>query len=122
MLRSSKQKQIVSGWLKVNFPSEYFYPLKFQKFLFLYESFAKIHGEETDFSNLKGYRNGPIFADVWQDYTHSAKEFESVIQTEYEKNSDWINGEWAKRAWFAAYILSDKELSEFTCRMNIWSA
>ena len=54
MLWSNERKLALSGWLNENHRSSYSSSLKLQKFLFFYECFSKVDGEEHDFSNLKG--------------------------------------------------------------------
>lgn len=122
MLESNKRKLTLCGWLKENGYAQYLDPLKLQKFLFFYEAFAKIHGEDHDFSGLYGYENGPVFTGVWADYMRSADEFERAITEVYNRNQSQVNEEWAKRALFAVSVLSDEELSDFTHRLNIWNA
>lgn len=44
---SNNRKLFLSGWLKANCPAAYSDSLKFQKFLFPYESFSKADGKCT---------------------------------------------------------------------------
>ncbi len=46
------------------------------KFLLFYEAFAKTFGEQPDFSHLRGYKKGPVFSNVWGDYTKERASFD----------------------------------------------
>lgn len=56
MICSNERKLCLSGWLKENNSTSYETPLKLQKFLLFYEAFAKVSGENPDFSHLRGYK------------------------------------------------------------------
>jgi hypothetical protein len=122
MLNSNSRKLLLCGWLKENGNAEYNSTLKLQKFLFLYESFTKINGEKADFSYLEGYKLGPVFSNVWEDYTHKRADFDTAAQKEYNSFRKQINEEQAKRSLFIVSILSDKELADLTHKLNIWKA
>lgn len=79
MIISNNRKQYLSGWLKNNYYSAYETPIKLQKFLFFYESFSKVRDQIVDFSYLKGYKKGPVFSQVWGDYTKERDEFDQCI-------------------------------------------
>lgn len=49
MLKSSKRKLALSGWLKKNDSELYNDPIKLQYFLFLYEAFSKVFDESCEF-------------------------------------------------------------------------
>lgn len=55
MIDSNERKLCLSGWLKENHHALYENPLKLQAFLLFYEAFAKVSGENSDFSHLRGY-------------------------------------------------------------------
>ena len=105
MINSSKRKLSLSGWLKENDNVSYNTSLKLQKFLFFYEVLTKIAGEQAEFNYLKGYKNGPVFSNVWGDYTKES-----------------INEERAKICSFIVGTMTEKELSDFTHLMNIWKS
>lgn len=46
--------------------------------MLFYETFSKIVEEQTDFSHLRGYKNGPVFSNVWGGYTKDREEFEAA--------------------------------------------
>ena len=122
MVYSNSRKLLLSGWLKKNGNTEYNSPLKLQKFLLFYEAFTKISGDKADFSHLRGYERGPVFSNVWGDYTHERYEFDSAAEEEYSNPQEPINEERAKKSQFIVSILSEKELSELTHKLNLWKA
>ncbi|MDT1943373.1 hypothetical protein AB6883_12750 [Carnobacterium maltaromaticum] len=119
MLNSNIRRLATAGWLKENSPSEFYEPLKLQKYLFLYETFSKIEGEEYSFEYLKGYVNGPVFSEVYGDYTYRREEFEPKIEAIDKKV---VNEEIAKKSMFLTQVLTGEELSEITHNLNIWKA
>lgn len=120
MIYSNKRKLHLSGWLQRNGINEYNSPLKLQKFLFLYEAFAKAEGDSVDFSHLRGYERGPVFSNVWGDYTKDRMEFNYAADQEFEHPQESIDADRAKRSHFIVKTLSERELSELTHKMNIW--
>lgn len=122
MVYSNSRKLLLSGWLKKNGNMEYNSPLKLQKFLLFYEAFTKINGDKADFSHLRGYERGPVFSNVWGDYTHERCEFDNAVEREYLNPKERINEERAKKSQFIVSILSEKELSELTHKLNLWKA
>ena len=120
MVFSNSRKLLLSGWLKENGNTEYNSPLKLQKFLLFYEAFAKINGDTADFSHLKGYMRGPVFSNVWGDYTHERSAFDHAAQEEYSVHREQVNEERAKRSHFIVSVLSENELSALTHKLNIW--
>lgn len=122
MVHSNKRKLQLSGWLMENGQEEYSSALKFQKFLFFYEAFTKIDGETPDWNSLKGYRNGPVFGTVLGDYTHERSAFDAAARKEYEASPEQINEIRAIKSKFITEIMSEKELSDLTHKLNIWMA
>lgn len=122
MINSNNRKLCLSGWLKHNNIQEYNTPLKLQKFLLLYESFSKVDGEYSDFSHLRGYKRGPVFSQVWGDYTKEREAFDLAAEESYAWRKSDINEERAKKCAFVVSTLSEKELSELTHKMNIWKS
>lgn len=119
---SNLRKQALSGWLSINYSTEFYSPLKLQKFLFLYESYSKIEGDTADFRTLKGYVNGPVFSDVYGDYTYRKDEYIQVIEKAFNEEVIDIDEERAKFVGFLVKILSENELSDLTHELNIWKA
>lgn len=122
MIYSNERKLCLSGWLKQEHIEEFSTPLKFQKFLLFYESFSKTLTGEGDFSNLKGYKNGPVFSNVWGDYTKEKSSFEVLATDIYNKNKQMINYEIAEKCAFLVKVMLEEELSELSHQLNIWSA
>lgn len=120
MLFSSKRKRVISGWLEKHFSSEFWSALKLQKFLFFYEVLSKIEDDNSEFRSLKGYINGPVFSDVYGDYTYRMDEFLADVAATYEEDSSIVNEERAKFSAFLVKILNQKELSDLTHEFNIW--
>lgn len=121
MINSNKRKLCLSGWLKDNYYSSYESPVKLQFFLLFYESFSKINGEKADFTYLKGDKKGPVFSQVWGDYTKERQSFDRATDISYTYNAaSEINDELAQKSAFLVRTLSDTELSELSHKMNIW--
>ncbi len=122
MINSNRRKLALSGWLRQNSRNEYDTPLKLQKFLLLYESFSKVSGERPDFGHLRGYKRGPVFSNVWGDYTKEREAFNEAAEESYRLGVIAINEERARKCAFVVGVLSENELSELTHTMNLWKA
>ena len=122
MIYSNERKLCLSGWLKENSEASYNTPLKLQKFLLLYEAFAKTSGEQPDFSHLRGYKKGPVFSNVWGDYTKERAAFNAAAVEAYEAKKDDINIERAKKCAFVVNTMTETELSQLTHKMNLWKS
>lgn len=120
MIYSNKRKLTLSGWLSETNRSAYESPLKLQKFLFFYEIYSKIDNEKADFKSLKGYKRGPVFSNVWGDYTKERVQFDIKADETYKNNKEIINIDRAKQCSFLVSILSELELSSLTHELNIW--
>lgn len=122
MIYSNERKLTLSGWLKENSFKEYDCPLKLQKYLLFYELFSKVEGEESDFSSLRGYKRGPVFSKVWGDYTKERCSFDSAAAESFKRNKQSINISRARKCAFIVGTLTEKELSELTHKLNLWSS
>lgn len=122
MIHSNKRKLCLSGWLRQNCQTEYDTPLKLQKFLLLYESFSKVSGEKPDFSHLRGYKRGPVFSNVWGDYTKEREAFNHAAEESYTSGRYDINEVRARKCAFVVRILTENELSALTHNMNLWKS
>ena len=105
LINSNDRKLSLCGWLQKTHPTEYDRTLKLQKFLFFYEVFSKVDGEKPDFSHLRGYQNGPVFSQVWGDYTKERSAFDSASIKCYNENTDSININRAEKSAFIVQIL-----------------
>jgi uncharacterized phage-associated protein len=89
--------------------------MRLQKFLFFYECFSKTEGDEFSFDELKGYKRGPVFGDVFREMKYNPDAFLSyAAESQYTINEDR-----AERAFFLMRVLGS-ELSDFTHSLNIW--
>lgn len=122
MICSNSRKRCLSGWLRQNSRPEYDALPKLQNFLLLYECFSKVSGETPDFGHLKGCRAGPVFSQVWEDYTKEKASFDSAAAGSYRSNGIAVNEGRAKKCSFVVKILSESELSELTHSMNLWKS
>lgn len=122
MVYSNERKLCLSGWLKHNNEKEYNTPLKLQKFLLFYEAFSKVSGETPDFSHLRGYKRGPVFSNVWGDYTKERDAFNHAADESYAEKRFAINEIRARKSAFVVSTMSENELSELTHSMNIWKS
>lgn len=122
VLISNSNKRAKSGWLKEHYKSGFYSPLKLQKFLFFYEMLSKVEGEKADFSYLRGYKDGPVFSDVYGDYIYRKPLFMSNVEETYENNKDIVNDDRAKLSGFLVSILNEEELSDLTHEFNVWDA
>ena len=122
MIYSNARKLCLSGWLKKYHEVEYNTPLKLQKFLLLYEAFTKVSGETPDFSHLRGYKKGPVFSNVWGDYTKERIEFNIAAAEAYDKEKNAINTSRAKKCAFVVSTMTENELSDLTHQMNLWKS
>ena len=120
MIYSDERKLSLSGWLRINAFQEYCAPLKLQKFLFFYEASAKADNLPFDFSHLRGYQRGPVFSNVWGDYTKERPEFDAASNRAFSMHPEYTDEERAKKVAFTVKTLSEAELSELTHHMNIW--
>ena len=123
MVYSNERKLTLSAWLKRHRKAEYDIPLKLQKFLFFYEAFSKVAGDDkADFDHLRGYKNGPVFSNVWGDYTKDRWDFEQAGNMCFEKYGEMVNVARALQCSFIVSTLSERELSALTHEMNIWKS
>lgn len=123
MVYSNARKLTLSAWLKRHREAEYNIHLKLQKFLFFYESFSKVAGDDkADFDHLRGYKNGPVFSNVFGDYTKERAAFERKAEACYELFGKKINPVIALQCGFIVATLSEQELSALTHEMNIWKS
>lgn len=122
MLNSNIRKLTLSGWLYANEPDVYCSPLKLQKFLFFYEAFCKVEGENYDFDRLRGYQRGPVFSQVLGDYAHEKELFSQAAQEEYNKHGQEIHENFARQSAFIVKVQSENELSQLTHQYHIWNA
>lgn len=122
MIYSNNRKRCLSGWLHQNSEIAYNTALKLQKFLLFYECFSKVSGEKADFGHLRGYKRGPVFSQVWGDYTKERAAFDKAADESYNAGKTLIDEQRAKKCAFLVCVLSEGELSELTHAMNLWKS
>lgn len=120
ILNSNTRKLELSSWLSNNQPSEFRVNLKLQKFLFFYEAFSEIDGENGDFEYLRAYPNGPVFSNVYGDYIYHSAYFFPAVQAIVAESIKNINEERAKLSGFLVKILTEEELSDLTHELDAW--
>jgi hypothetical protein len=118
MANSSERKQALVGWSYNNSCS--FSNTQLQKFLFFYECFSKIDGDDYELEGLKGYKNGPVFSAVFVGLRYEER-FKEICAEKLPLRISMINERRAKLSDFLVKILGNK-LSEFTHGLNIWAA
>lgn len=119
---SNERKLALSGWLKRHDYKSFDTPLKLQKFLFFYEGMSKADGDEYDFDKLKGYKNGPVFSQVWGDYTKERTNFENASERVIDEKEDYVNNKRAELIGFFIQTCTPDELSGITHHMNVWES
>ena len=63
MSNISDRKLALLKWLDIK--NSNYSNLQTQKFLFFYEMFQFISNKDYDITNLKAYKNGPVFSDIY---------------------------------------------------------
>jgi len=120
-VNSNERKLKLSSWLKSNQRSEFSSNLKLQKFLFFYEVFSKMDGEnDYDFNYLRAYPNGPVFSNVYGDYNYQSMAFWDNLNRISSCTIEDINETRAKLSGFLVRILNENELSELTHEFDAW--
>lgn len=117
-VNSNPRRLALSNWLFNNQIEEFSSSLKLQKFIFFYESFTKLEDEEANFSYLRAYANGPVFSDLYGDYTYRKEAL--VSHLEQMEVPNFINEDRAKLSGFLVKIMNEKELSDLTHEFNAW--
>lgn len=122
MLYSSDRKKTLGGWLKKHHEREFSSPIKFQKFLFFYETLSILEKDKYELNKLRGWKQGPVFSDVWGDYNYRNEEFVKDAKKTYSNNKKKINNDRAELSSFLVSIMTTSELSDLTHEFNIWKA
>jgi len=121
-LNSSSRKRILCGWLRNNHEREFNSPLKLQKFLFFYELYSKIENDIYELRSLKGYIHGPVFSDVYGDYTYEYLDFAANALDQFRMYSSDVNEDRAELSCFLVRVHTEMELSKLTHGFNIWNS
>ncbi|EAG8523399.1 hypothetical protein E0D96_02365 [Listeria innocua] len=118
MIYTSDRRLSIAHWLEKESPEEFHISLKLQKYLFFYEAFSKVLDKDGSFARLKGYENGPVFSEVYGDYTYRKDEFVNAVRKSDVRN---VEIEIAKKAGFLVKIMVENELSEITHNLSVWN-
>ena len=113
----SERKKALINWVnkKAKEDGVFLPSLRLHRFLFFYECFSKVEGDDYNFDELRGYKRGPVFGDVYREVKFNTVAFETYInQSEHA-----VDEERAKRALFLVRILGN-DLSDFTHNLDIW--
>lgn len=116
---SNIHRQKLAAWFLNKNNSQFYSQLKLQKFLFFYETFSKSEYGTSDFTSLKAYKNGPVYSDVYGDFTYRQQDFVKVL-SELGTNTDGIDENIAEYVHFIVSILNEEELSDLTHELNMW--
>lgn len=122
MIYSGVRQRALSGWLEFNEPFLFSSSLRLQKFLFFYDLISLNAGEDIDTSHLRGYIQGPVYSDVYGDYTHNHEEFVESCQKSLKKCPFKVNERRAEYVSFIIKIHTETELSDMTHKLNLWKA
>ena len=120
MTKSSERKKALYGWLNENNSQDAESRLKVQKFLFFYETLSKIEGDEYELDTLKGYKNGPVFDDVYGDMKYDYHKFKEESKIALSTLRAKVKEDRAKVSDFLIKIHNEADLSEITHYFNIW--
>jgi len=116
---TNKRRLGLTAWLYKNQTTEFYSALKLQKYMFLYEAFSKLQDLEYDYGYLRAYENGPVFSDLYGDYTYRKDGLVSIADN-YPEDEIEIDEEIALKASFVVKILNEEELSDFTHELDAW--
>ena len=123
MIHSDRHKKLLCGWVQDNCPEIFNSSLRLQKFLFFYECFSKIKGLSYSFSHLRGYEKGPVFSDVYGDYTKEHEDFKGeIMRILWSIKPEELNHEILTQSAFLCSTVTEETLSALTHKMNIWKA
>lgn len=118
-LFSDKDKFVKLAWL-YNSTDSSFSPLQIQKFLFLYEMFSKVKGNDYNISSLRAYANGPVFSNVYGDYLYDRPNLMDKIKQVTDFST--ICEKTASICRLVVESMTENELSELTHKFDLWSA
>ncbi|MEB7049778.1 hypothetical protein [Mammaliicoccus sciuri] len=95
--------------------------LQIQKFLFFSEMFNRETNQNYDLYKLKAYKKGPVFSDVYGDYTYRKEQLlEEVRDSETSFSEKEIEN--MEKAKLLTLIHNDKDLSDLTHKFDLWKS
>ena len=108
-------------WLNQNKPIGELSNLQLQKFCFFYEMFQLIEDNKYDLSYLRAYANGPVYSNVYGDYTHRKEQFFFDVSSN-SPNMDQLCDENLRKSLFLITTLNNRELSDLTHNLDLWKS
>ena len=117
-INTPKSKLDKIAWLNKQEEIAKFSKLQLQKFLFFYEMFKYVDGNDYDFSSLKAYKNGPVFSNFYGDITYREEEISDYLRSAKEDNT--TNELNARTSKFLIETMTDSELSDLTHEFDMW--
>lgn len=117
-LNTPKSKLDKIAWLNKQEEIAKFSKLQLQKFLYFYEMFQYVDGNDYDFSSLKAYKNGPVFSNFYGDITYREEEISDYLRSAKEDNT--TNELNARTSKFLIETMTDSELSDLTHEFDMW--
>lgn len=95
--------------------------LQIQKFLFFSEMFNRETNQNYDLYKLKAYKKGPVFSDVYGDYTYRKEQLlEEVRDSETSFSEKEIEN--MEKSKLLTLIHNDKDLSDLTHKFDLWKS
>ncbi|MEB7778919.1 hypothetical protein NGB30_00015 [Mammaliicoccus fleurettii] len=95
--------------------------LQIQKFLFFSEMFNRETNQNYDLYKLKAYKKGPVFSDVYGDYTYRKdKLLEEVSKKDISFSEQEIEN--MRRAKILTLIHNNQDLSNLTHKFDLWKS
>ncbi|WP_406615553.1 hypothetical protein ACJA25_00175 [Mycoplasmopsis hyopharyngis] len=97
---------------------------KLHKCLFLYEMFQLIDKKDFNLGYLKAYKNGPVFSDVFGDFTYNNENdnFKKHLINKNFKDNEAINIDESnlRKALFIVKTCTPTEISNVTHHLDAW--
>ena len=119
MSNINDRKLALLKWL--NIKNSNYSNLQTQKFLFFYEMFQFINNKDYDITNLKAYKNGPVFSDVYGFQRYEKDFLESTVNANNDTSYN-VDKKKKKKALFLTSTMTDTELSDLTHQLDMWKS
>ena len=119
MSNINDRKLALLKWL--NIKNSNYSNLQTQKFLFFYEMFQFINNKDYDITNLKAYKNGPVFSDVYGFQSYEKDFLESTVNANNDTSYN-VDKENVEKALFLTSTMTDTELSDLTHQLDMWKS
>lgn len=119
MSNINDRKLALLKWL--NIKNSNYSNLQTQKFLFFYEMFQFINNKDYDITNLKAYKNGPVFSDVYGFQRYEKDFLESTVNANNDTSYN-VDKENVEKALFLTSTMTDTELSDLSHQLDMWKS